>query len=145
MWNRIQLVSISSQSILASGLPSSPFKHRKLDLCLVLSVTLDFIRDETHLFRDFDHRLGSLSDGNLDIAASHPIPPRSAPSRWTPVWWHVEGRIDPHLGTLSSKFNFKGLTFRCLPSSHCRFAASNVLFMSMATVMGPTPPGTGVM
>lgn len=51
-----------------------------------------------------------------------------------------------YLGTGVSVFSLRGVSGQAgaIRRSSCRFAASTVFRMSMATVMGPTPPGTGV-
>ena len=48
-------------------------------------------------------------------------------------------------GTFSLISSLSGTTFRSLAACHAVFAALKVLLMSMATVIGPTPPGTGEM
>lgn len=50
----------------------------------------------------------------------------------------------PYKKQCSKQKKYYSIQFSLIPCKTC-FAALNVLYISIATVMGPTPPGTGVM
>lgn len=52
--------------------------------------------------------------------------------------------LDTNLGTFSNIFRLNGTSFLVRSFCHIRSALLSVLEVSIATVIGPTPPGTGV-
>lgn len=107
----------------------------ELHFGFVFSVQLKLIRMDADLRCEFRDWLWGLSHGDLDIAVREQrvkkLPPKLSINL-------------TDLGTFSRMLSGSGRTFLSRAAVQSLSALWKVLCMRRATVMGPTPPGTGV-